>query len=61
MTGHQFTPRTGESVEGFKRPSQDMLNMVKALGVSEAVEVNPSDRYFYQNLLNIFPEILHTN
>ncbi|MBP9680187.1 MAG: 2-oxoacid:acceptor oxidoreductase family protein [Bacteriovorax sp.] len=51
MTGHQFTPRTGESVEGFKRPSQDMLNMVKALGVSEAVEVNPSDRYFYQNLL----------
>ncbi len=51
MTGHQFTPRTGESVEGFKRPSQDMLNMVKALGVSEAIEVNPSDRYFYKNLL----------
>lgn len=51
MTGHQFTPRTGQSVEGFKRPSQDMLNMVKALGVDEAIEVNPSDRYFYQNLL----------
>lgn len=51
MTGHQFTPRTGESVEGFKRPAQDMLNMVKAIGVAEAIEVNPSDRYFYQNLL----------
>ncbi len=51
MTGHQFTPRTGESVEGFKRPSQDMLNMVKALGVNEAIEVNPSDRYFYQNMM----------
>lgn len=51
MTGHQFSPRSGESVEGFKRPSQDMLNMVKALGVNEAIEVNPSDRYFYQNLL----------
>jgi indolepyruvate ferredoxin oxidoreductase len=51
MTGHQFTPRTGQSVEGFKRPAQDMLNLVKALGVEEAIEVNPSDRYFYQNLL----------
>ena len=51
MTGHQFTPRTGESVEGFKRPAQDMLNMVRALGVAEAIEVNPSDRYFYQNLM----------
>jgi len=51
MTGHQFTPRTGENAEGFKRPSQDMLNMVKAIGVAEALEVNPSDRYFYQNLL----------
>lgn len=51
MTGHQFTPRTGENAEGFKRPSQDMLNMVKAIGVTEALEVNPSDRYFYQNLL----------
>lgn len=51
MTGHQFTPRTGENAEGFKRPAQDMLNMVKAIGVAEALEVNPSDRYFYQNLL----------
>ena len=51
MTGHQMTPRTGESVEGFKRPAQDMLKLVLALGVSEAIEVNPSDRYFYQNLL----------
>lgn len=51
MTGHQMTPRTGESVEGFKRPAQDMLKLVSALGVTEAIEVNPSDRYFYQNLL----------
>jgi indolepyruvate ferredoxin oxidoreductase len=51
MTGHQMTPRTGISVEGFKRPPQDMMNMVKAIGVSEVFEVNPSDRYFYQNLL----------
>ncbi|MDD4976607.1 MAG: thiamine pyrophosphate-dependent enzyme, partial [Bacteriovorax sp.] len=51
MTGHQFTPRTGQSVEGFIRPSQDMLKLVSALGVNEAIEVNPSDRYFYQNLL----------
>lgn len=51
MTGHQFSPRTGESVEGYVRPSQDMLNMVKAIGVTKAIEVNPSDRYFYQNLL----------
>ena len=51
MTGHQMTPRTGVSVEGFKRPPQDMMNMVKAIGVNEVFEVNPSDRYFYQNLL----------
>ena len=51
MTGHQMTPRTGESVEGKKRPPQDMLRLVQALGVNEAMEVNPSDRYFYQNLL----------
>lgn len=51
MTGHQMTPRTGISVEGFKRPPQDMMNMVKAIGVFEVFEVNPSDRYFYQNLL----------
>ncbi len=51
MTGHQMSPRTGESVDGFKRPAQDMLKLVQALGVKEAIEVNPSDRYFYQNLL----------
>ena len=51
MTGHQMTPRSGVSVEGFKRPAQDMLKLVTALGVDEALEVNPSDRYFYQNLL----------
>lgn len=51
MTGHQMSPRTGESVEGFKRPAQDILKLVQALGVDEAIEVNPSDRYFYQNLL----------
>jgi indolepyruvate ferredoxin oxidoreductase len=51
MTGHQMSPRTGHSVEGQKRPAQDMLKLVTALGVSEAFEVNPSDRYFYQNLL----------
>jgi indolepyruvate ferredoxin oxidoreductase len=51
MTGHQVSPRSGKSVEGFVRPAQDMLKMVKALGVDEALEVNPSDRYFYQNLL----------
>jgi indolepyruvate ferredoxin oxidoreductase len=51
MTGHQMSPRTGHSVEGHKRPAQDMLKLVTALGVTEAIEVNPSDRYFYQNLL----------
>ncbi|NOT77810.1 MAG: hypothetical protein HOP07_02260 [Bacteriovoracaceae bacterium] len=51
MTGHQMSPRTGESVDGFKRPAQDILKLVQALGVDEAIEVNPSDRYFYQNLL----------
>ena len=51
MTGHQMSPRTGESVEGFKRPAQDMLKLVSALGVLEAIEINPSDRYFYQNLM----------
>lgn len=51
MTGHQMSPRSGISVEGHKRPAQDMLKLVTALGVNEAFEVNPSDRYFYQNLL----------
>lgn len=51
MTGHQMTPRSGESVDGHVRPRQDMLRTARALGVQDAVEVNPSDRYFYQNLL----------
>lgn len=51
MTGHQMTPRSGVSVDGHQRPRQDMLNLVKSLGVGDAIEVNPSDRYFYQNLL----------
>lgn len=28
-----------------------MLDVVRSLQVAEAVEVNPSDRYFYKNLL----------
>ena len=51
MTGHQMTPVSGISVEGYKRPRQDMLPIVKNLGVDEAFEVNPSDRYFYSNKL----------
>ncbi len=51
MTGHQMTPVSGKSVEGYKRPRQEMLPIVKNLGVAHAVEVNPSDRYFYKNLL----------
>ena len=51
MTGHQVTPRTGVSVEGVTRPRQNMLDVAKSLQVSEAIEVNPSDRYFYKNLL----------
>ena len=31
-----------------------MLDVVKSLGVNEAIEVNPSDRYFYKNILNEF-------
>lgn len=54
MTGHQVTPRTGESVEGDKRPRQSMLEVARSLQVNEAVEVNPSDRYFYKNLLTDF-------
>lgn len=52
MTGHQMTPVSGENVEGTARPRQSILEVVKALGVSEAHEVNPSDRYFYKNLLS---------
>src|SRR5690606_33572271 len=51
MTGHQVTPRTGTSVDGSTRPRQNMLEVVKTLRVTEALEVNPSDRYFYKNLL----------
>lgn len=51
MTGHQMTPASGENVEGRIRPKQDMLNLVYPLGVDFAQEVNPSDRYFYRNLL----------
>lgn len=51
MTGHQVTPRSGLSVEGDARPRQNMLDVAKSLQVAEAIEVNPSDRYFYKNLL----------
>jgi indolepyruvate ferredoxin oxidoreductase len=51
MTGHQVTPRTGVSVEGETRPRQSMLDVVRSLRVDAAIEVNPSDRYFYKNLL----------
>jgi indolepyruvate ferredoxin oxidoreductase len=54
MTGHQMTPRTGESVEGVVRPRQSLLDVAKALQVAEAMEVNPSDRYFYKNILSEF-------
>jgi len=50
MTGHQVTPRTGVSVEGEARPRQNMLDVARSLQVAEAIEVNPSDRYFYKNL-----------
>lgn len=51
MTGHQVTPRSGVSVEGEERPRQNMLDVSKSLKVATAIEVNPSDRYFYKNLL----------
>ncbi len=51
MTGHQVTPRSGESVEGTIRPRQSMLDVARSLQVSEALEINPSDRFFYKNLL----------
>jgi indolepyruvate ferredoxin oxidoreductase len=56
MTGHQVTPRTGVSVEGEARPRQNMLDVARSLRVDEALEVNPSDRYFYKNLLLQFIE-----
>lgn len=54
MTGHQMTPVSGMSVEGDHRPKQDIMNIVKAMKVDEIIEVNPSDRYFYKNILNDF-------
>lgn len=51
MTGHQMSPSTGVSVEGQVRPRQEIAAVVKSLGVEEVIEVNPSDRYFYKNLL----------
>ena len=51
MTGHQMTPVSGVSVEGLARPKQEILAAVRALGVAKAMEINPSDRYFYRNLL----------
>jgi indolepyruvate ferredoxin oxidoreductase len=51
MTGHQVTPRSGQSVDGIVKPRQNMLDVAKSLQVTEAMEVNPSDRYFYKNLL----------
>ena len=58
MTGHQMTPASGFSVEGITRPKQSMMSVVKGLGVSNAIEVNPSDRYFYKNQLL---EYIHTD
>ena len=46
-----MTPVSGESVEGLKRPRQDMLPIVRGLGQTIVLEVNPSDRYFYKNTL----------
>ena len=51
MTGHQMSPGSGISVEGDKRPRQKMLEVARSLQVTEAIEVNPSDRFFYKNLL----------
>ncbi len=51
MTGHQMTPRTGVAVDGEMRPRQSIEKTVKALGIENVYMVNPSDRYFYQNLL----------
>lgn len=54
MTGHQMTPASGVSVDGQSRPRQSMLQVVQGLGVTKYQEVNPSDRYFYKNLLEEF-------
>jgi indolepyruvate ferredoxin oxidoreductase len=58
MTGHQMTPSSGFSVDGVDRPKQKMSLVSKSLGVAEVHEVNPSDRYFYKNLLS---EIVYKN
>jgi indolepyruvate ferredoxin oxidoreductase len=51
MTGHQMTPSSGMNVQGLERPKQDMVSVAKSLGVKDVIEVNPSDRYFYKNLM----------
>lgn len=51
MTGHQMTPVSGIAVDGHARPRQEILPIIKNLGVNDCLEVNPSDRYFYQNIL----------
>ncbi|WP_435100514.1 thiamine pyrophosphate-dependent enzyme [Arhodomonas sp. AD133] len=51
MTGHQMDPRTGRSVEGRTRPKQNLKEMIQGMGPDEVLEVNPSDRYFYKNVL----------
>ncbi len=51
MTGHQVTPRSGIDVEGSHRPKQSMIQIAHSMKVDHAIEVNPSDRYFYKNLL----------
>jgi len=51
MTGHQMTAASGVNVEGNSRPRQSLVSVVRGLGVSEITEVNPSDRFFYQNLM----------
>ncbi|MFP5459396.1 MAG: thiamine pyrophosphate-dependent enzyme, partial [Bacteriovoracia bacterium] len=56
MTGHQVTPRSGQSVEGVVRPRQSMLDVARSLRVDHAIEVNPSDRFFYKNLMTEFIE-----
>ncbi len=57
MTGHQVTPRSGISVDGVARPRQNMLDVARSLQVNTAIEVNPSDRYFYKNLLLDFVQM----
>lgn len=56
MTGHQMSPRSGVSVEGENRPRQGILEVARALQVDEVIEINPSDRYFYKNLLQDYVE-----